>query len=47
MIEISGVIQEGAMAYLNRQHKTIAVVGIIIAVLLYFGLGWITTGGFM
>ena len=47
MIEISGAIQEGAMAYLNRQYKTIAVVGIIIAIILYFGLGWISTLGFI
>ncbi len=47
MIEISGAIQEGAMAYLNRQYKTIAVVGIIIIIILYVTLGWIAAFGFL
>ncbi|PPR40157.1 MAG: K(+)-insensitive pyrophosphate-energized proton pump [Alphaproteobacteria bacterium MarineAlpha8_Bin1] len=36
MIEIASAIQEGAQAYLNRQYFTISVVGIIIALSLYF-----------
>ena len=38
MKEIAKAIQEGAQAYLNRQYSTITIVGIIIAVVLYYGI---------
>ena len=47
MKEIARAIQEGAQAYLNRQYGTISVVGIIIAIALYYGIGSLVSIGFI
>src|SRR6516225_2856045 len=36
MREISAAVQEGAKAYLNRQVKTVALIGVVIFLLLFF-----------
>jgi K(+)-stimulated pyrophosphate-energized sodium pump len=47
MQEISGAVQEGASAYLNRQYTIIAAVAVPIAVLLLILQNWETAVGFV
>ena len=47
MQDIAAAIQEGAKAYLGRQYTTIAIVGVIVAIILAYTLGLISTVGFV
>ena len=47
MGEIAGAIKEGAIAYLNRQLKSVAITGAIIFGIIFFTMGAKTAFGFL
>ncbi len=47
MQEISAAVQEGARAYLNRQYRTIAMVGVVVLIILGVALGIRVAIGFL
>jgi K(+)-stimulated pyrophosphate-energized sodium pump len=47
MERIAGYIREGAMAFLFRQYKVLAVYGVVVAILIGYGLGALAAAAFV
>jgi len=47
MVSISDAIAEGAGAYLKRQYIVVGIIALVMTVVLYFALGWISALAFV
>ena len=47
MLAIRDAIKEGSKSYLRRQNKTVAIAALVIAIILFITLGWLTALGFL